>query len=46
MQWWKRRPLRIAAYLLLAGLLGAFSLWEAVILLILVVLVVEFACFP
>ena len=42
----KKRPIRITAYLLLASLLGAFHLWEGVILLTLVVLVVEFACFP
>ncbi len=41
-----KRLLRLSAYLLLAGLLGAFWLWEAVILLALIALVVEFACFP
>lgn len=46
MDWRTKRSLRITAYLLLAALLGAFHLWEGVFLLALVVLVVEFACFP
>jgi hypothetical protein len=46
MDWRTKRPIRITLYLLLAALLGAFHLWEGVILLALIVLVVEFACFP
>jgi hypothetical protein len=46
MEWKKKRPLRITAYLLLTGLLGAFHLWEGVILLVLLALVIEFAFFP
>jgi len=46
MDWRKKRPIRITAYLLLAALFGAFHLWEGVILLILIALVVEFAFFP
>jgi uncharacterized membrane protein len=46
MDWKKKRPLRIMAYLLLAALFGAFHLWEGVILLSLIALVIEFAFFP
>ena len=46
MDWRKKRPLRLTLYLLLAAALGFFHLWEGVILLVLIVLVVEFACFP
>lgn len=46
MHWKQKRPFRLTIYLLLAAALGAFHLWEGVILLVLLALVIEFAFFP
>lgn|GEM_PF-4122005 len=43
---WRRRPWRFALYILLGLPLVWFSFYEGLVLILLVGVVVEFACFP